>query len=289
MMNTCGSVDDAHMTSQLPIMMEHDDVIDDGRDGECYASSGEESFDMPSASQVGTNDYQQQTASMMQQHRQHEYLPTLEEVSMGRRDTDPLLGGGGGRAGSDVTRHLHPHQQRHHQHASGTSSSMTSSSYHHHTGDSGMSAGVGSAEQSSVGAPASNHYAPAPSGTSSSSGSRGAARNVPAPAAAPSAPISNLIDDKFVGTMSPPPSAVSMQSGYNSTASSCWQYQPYQQQQRMAPPAVKPKSWRPNGPVQQQLPPPSEEHGQEFPGKLFFVQGSLWLEAKVKSLAARFS
>ena len=98
------------------------------------------------------------------------------------------------------------------------------SSYHHHTGDSGMSAGVGSTEQSSLRSEAGpqlqsqQHYVQIDN-------------RRPA-----------FIDDKFVGTLSPPPSAVSMQSGYNSTASSCWQYQPTNP--KLPSTSLKQKPWR---------------------------------------------
>ena len=140
-----------------------------------YASSGEESFDMPSASQVGVAPPSNQQGQF--------HLATVEEVvtaSNRNHDNDPLL--------------ENPRQknhQRRHNHGSATNSSKTS--YNHHTGDSGMSAGQASNEHSSVRSDVSRDHVPA------------------------------FIDEKFVG--SPPMSSVSVHSGYNSTASSCWQFQ----------------------------------------------------------------
>ena len=194
-------------------------------------------------------------------------MPTLEEVGHGRSDTDPLLGSSnGGRQGSEVSRHNHQqrngssasHQQLLQQpqgrgsssssraaqdpHTSGSSS--ITSSYHHHTGDSGMSAGPASIEQAS-----SMRSDVGPLMLANGNAVR----------------LGNgLVDDKFVGTLSPPHSHVSVQSGYNSTASSCWQYQ------RPLPPPQPPvqsKSW--HGSKYSHALPGGAEKGfaGEFPGE----------------------
>ena len=170
-----------------------------------YASSGEESFDMPSASQVGVvppNNHHYNHRS----NQQTQYiLPTVVEMATANNRThenDRLL---------EKSQQNHQqlqqnfNSQRSQNHGSATNSSVTS--YNHHTGDSGMSAGQASNEHSSVRSDVDrprDHIA------------QQQPHHVVVPA---------FIDEKFVGQMSPPMSSVSVHSGYNSTASSCWQFQ----------------------------------------------------------------
>ena len=148
-----------------------------------YASSDEESFDMPSASQVGVAPHSNHHYNHRSNQQGQFHLATVEEVATASNrihDNDPLL--------------ENPHQnfnQRRQNHGSATNTSVTS--YNHHAGDSGMSAGQASNEHSSVRSDVPCDHVPA------------------------------FIDEKFVG--SPPMSSVSVHSGYNSTASSCWQFQ----------------------------------------------------------------
>nr|XP_018673109.1 roundabout homolog 2-like isoform X3 [Ciona intestinalis]XP_026696370.1 roundabout homolog 2-like isoform X4 [Ciona intestinalis] len=116
------------------------------------------------------------------------------------------------------------------------SASSSSSSYLHNTGDSGMSAGVGcSTEHSSL-----NSNSSASSGASKSIGSKvGRSRtagNLSSYDATPTNEGDGLVevdfkrgvrvhDGNYSTPVSPTTSGVSEQSGYVSTASSCWQFQ----------------------------------------------------------------
>ena len=156
-----------------------------------YASSGEDSFDMPSASQVGVAPPSNHHYNHRSNQQGQFHLATVEEVATASNcihDNDPLLENP--KHNNQLIQQNHNHQRRQN-HGSATNSSVTS--YNHHSGDSGMSAGQASNEHSSVRSDVPRDHVPA------------------------------FIDEKFVG--SPPMSSVSVHSGYNSTASSCWQFQ----------------------------------------------------------------
>ena len=145
-----------------------------------YASSGDESFDMTSVSQVGLPPASNQHFHHRGNQQQF-VLPTVEEAK-NPNDTDPLLDT------SSLGNQQGYHRNRRN-HGSATNFSVTS--YNNHTGDSGMSAGVSSNVEDA-----------------------GVVRRIAG------------LDEKFVArAVSPQQSAVSVHSGHNSTASSCWQFQ----------------------------------------------------------------
>ena len=107
-----------------------------------------------------------------------------------------------------------------------------SSSYHQNTGDSGMSAGIGSTEHNSSNSNASSGGNTLPKNASA----------VPVPDQRSNnyenvAPNALRQVQEMVGNYdhSTTPSRVSQQSGYMSTVSSCWQYEPNQQQTQFKP------------------------------------------------------
>ena len=130
--------------------------------------------------------------------------------------------------------------QRRRNHGSATNFSVTS--YNNHTGDSGMSAGVSSNVEEA-----------------------GVVRRMPAG-----------IDEKFVArAVSPQQSAVSVHSGHNSTASSCWQFQKpgshhgYHQQQagRSKPSLSSFKGVEAKQNFYKNFDEKNQAKGEEFPGQ----------------------
>ena len=141
---------------------------------------------------------------------------------------------------------------------SGGRRNSASSSYHQNTGDSGMSAGIGcSTEHNSSNSNASSGGNTLPKNTAPHSCNEQAMKNncsnyenITPNALRQARELAENYD-------STTPSRVSQQSGYMSTVSSCWQYEPQQPQFKPAPP---PRS----GPIQMQH--TNHERSSDFPG-----------------------
>ncbi|XP_076811093.1 roundabout homolog 2-like isoform X2 [Clavelina lepadiformis] len=231
-------------------MMNHDPS--DGRDSSLdrdstVSSSSAESFHMESVSQVGQHLIHDDDLQNNQSPRSHK--PVLTEHSPHRQysntyhnypvEDDALMRNSGQQAKrkSGKSRRFSNKKTSNNSLTRMNSASSTSSSYLHNTGDSGMSAGVTSTEHNSL-----NSNASATSAGKNTDGgliprSRTAdnalcfanASNGPVEAIPPRLDIARALagfkgDDST--PVSPTASGVSEQSGYMSTASSCWQFLP---------------------------------------------------------------